>query len=452
MPYFLDTDDRKLLKKLRLTQVCAECGGELEAFYSLERQLPYLQCKANPQHEGIARVQEYRELNIPSRREKMEKVHGGDKALALRRFDAIATLDRPSATEILKVLFPGAEKASPAEFSKALGLCVDYGLDPRLNDIFLLPFKVKEKDDKGKVTGEKTVYQTVRGIPSTRKIAARKHKWSFLDNTPRYMTEEEEQRVYKTVDPDKVRRIVKLKDMETGAEAPGYAEWPKFRTWVDRSGKEQKSPNNPKGMDKGNTMENMADIRAERKALDRLYPADMPSSRIPVVDAEFVDAEYHEVVNSAYGEEESPETETPTTLSEDLPEGGEKTGEQTGTDKETETAHDKAPPSVQPPKTQSASTVVSPPKGKDEKPKIPRSVPGAPDFPASPDLVTPAHLQDDILTFYKFSHHYWDFQPADIAKELGFLSPMDLAASKPNVWNSWLTIKKAGEERKVGKQ
>jgi hypothetical protein len=446
--YFLETDDRDLLKKLRLTQVCAECGGELEAFYSLEKRLPYLQCKADPQHQGIAKVQRGGEYNILSRRDFMEQKHGSEKALALRRFDAVATLDRKSAREILTILWPKAENASPAEFAKALGLCVDYGLDPRLNELFLIPFKKRDKET-GKVVG--TSYETVRGIRATRKVALRRHHYSYIDFTPRLMTKEEEERVYSKANPDRIRYITKLKDMDTGAEAPGYGEWPKTKTV---GGKQV--TNNPKGMDKGNSMENMASIRSERNALERAYPADMPPSRIPVVDEQFIEGEYHEITDTETETEEESETETETTPSKDFPAGGEKTGELTGNDKDakTETAHDKAPTTDEPPKSQAAPTVSSPPKGKDEKSKIPPRAPaaGQPQFPLTADLVTAALLKDDILTLYYFSYHYWGFQPEDVAKELGYTSPVDLAKSKPKVWDAWLTIKKAGEERRGGQQ
>lgn len=148
-----------------------------------------------------------------------------------------------------------------------------------------------------------------------------------------------------------------------------------------------------------------------------------------------------------------PSTTTPP--SKDLPVGGEKTGEQASTDNAVQTAYGPPPPPDQATKPKPAQTDFLSPKGKDEKPKTPRSAPAAaqPEFPASPDMVTPAHLKDDIFTFYQFCHHYWmNFQPENIAKELGFLSPMDLGKSKPNVWNSWLTIKKAAEERKLSSQ
>ncbi len=199
----------------------------------------------------------------------MENRFGTDKAVALRKFEAVATLDKPTATELLIVLFPGAAQASPAEFKTALGLCVDYGLDPRLGELFMIPFDKKDKE--GKIIS--TTFSTVRALRATRKIAHRRHSWKYLDNTPRYMTEEEEKRVYKTVDPDKVRFITILEDVGTHASAPGYGQWAKTKMF---NGKEY--PNTPKGLDKGNSMENMSAGRSERAALERLYSAEMPAN------------------------------------------------------------------------------------------------------------------------------------------------------------------------------
>ena len=49
MAYYLQDDDRELLKKLRLSQVCSVCNGKLIAFYDLAQHLPYLICEAHPE-------------------------------------------------------------------------------------------------------------------------------------------------------------------------------------------------------------------------------------------------------------------------------------------------------------------------------------------------------------------------------------------------------------------
>ena len=59
MAYYLETDDRELVKKLLRQNTCSECGSRLDAFYDIKKHLPYLQCKEKAEHEGIAK--EHRE-------------------------------------------------------------------------------------------------------------------------------------------------------------------------------------------------------------------------------------------------------------------------------------------------------------------------------------------------------------------------------------------------------
>ncbi len=56
MSYYLQTDDRKLLKQLLATHVCSVCGGKLQALYDPDKHLPYLVCYDLPEHEGISSV------------------------------------------------------------------------------------------------------------------------------------------------------------------------------------------------------------------------------------------------------------------------------------------------------------------------------------------------------------------------------------------------------------
>ncbi|GAI77639.1 unnamed protein product, partial [marine sediment metagenome] len=96
--------------------------------------------------------------------------------------------------------------------------------------------------------------------------------FSYLDDTPRVMTDEEQKRIYGSVDSTKIMAITKLKDSK-GNEASGYGAWP--------LGEE------PYGAEKGNTKANMAFIRSERNALDRLFAGEMPQG-IQVVDEEYI--------------------------------------------------------------------------------------------------------------------------------------------------------------------
>ena len=256
------------MEKALNTRICAECGEGLAIFFDLETKRKFLACKRWDRngHTKIGKpnqeVNKYRE----------ESFFMAEQSLAvqskLAKYQGLTTLNRDLSKEIIVTLWPEAEKASPAEVYKAMMLCVQYGLNPLMNHLFLLPFKEKET---GKVT-----FVTVLGIKANRLIASRKHKYTFLDDTPRIMSGDEQMKVYGKIQDDKIIFITKIKDLETGAEAVGRGEWKKLDSW----GK----ANTPKGTDKGNSMENMSATRSERQAYDRLYPADMPDNSIPVVD------------------------------------------------------------------------------------------------------------------------------------------------------------------------
>lgn len=267
------------------------------------------------------------------RRIQLEAKVGPEKKQALMKYEGVATLSKLEAKEIINTMWPGAEKASPAEVFKAITICHQYGLNPLVGHLYLIPFEKKDKKT-GQVIG--VTYAAVKGINANRVIARRKHSYSYIDNTPRYMTEEEEKRVWKIVDPDQIRYIVTLKDMVTGATASGYGQWSKWKSWTNpKTGEVKKYPNEPKGIDKGNSPETMSSHRAERQALDRLYPADMPSN-IPFED-EFaerqqaqvetkepvIDKETGEIIEGQFSEVGEGE-ELPL---DELPEGDEKTAE-----------------------------------------------------------------------------------------------------------------------------
>lgn len=281
MPYYLESDDREEFKKLLKYQVCAECGGRLEAFYDIKKHLPYLQCKTNPEHKNIAReYREPRELNINTRREIVEEKHGKASTTALEkaRLPISGALTQPQAEHILALVYPNV----PAEERiRCAILCRDFGLHPLMKEVYILGFKNNK-------TG-KTDYSTVIGITASRKMAAdRKGAYSFLDGTPRAATQEEIIKQFgkdSEEERDNLISITWLKG-ERGNEATGFGLWPKNKE--------------PYGTDKGNTKRNMANIRSERPAYNRL-----PGEALPPV--EVIDEAYTEVpdvgkVNKETGE------------------------------------------------------------------------------------------------------------------------------------------------------
>lgn len=267
--YESDTITLEELKKLRKQNVCAICGGWLNLFFDTQSSLVFLACNdwLRTHHEGIARLSEYRELNIPTWREKMEKQIGAEKTNKLVKYQGITSLTRPQAMEIMETIWPGA----PALDKVAVAiLCSDYGLNPLANHVFLIPFKEK--------------WVRVWGIKAKRLLASRKGDYSYLDMTPRLMTEEEQVKVWGAVDQNNLCFMTHLKDMKSAAEAYGYGKWPL----------EEK----PYGTDKGNSQANMASIRSESQALDRLRPAEMPTG-FAIADEQYIEAK---VIDTTTGE------------------------------------------------------------------------------------------------------------------------------------------------------
>ena len=157
---------------------------------------------------------------------------------------------------------------------RAALLCATYQLNPLMKHVFLVGYK-------NKVT-QKTDWSIQIGIGATRLAASRRGPVSYIDG-PRIMTEDEQKQIRGKVETDKIWAVVKLGGKK-GATSVGYGSYP--RTGPD-----------PKGCEKGNSRENMAMIRSERQALDRLYPAEMPMpSDVELVDEAYEPAPKVEVI------------------------------------------------------------------------------------------------------------------------------------------------------------
>jgi len=260
MHYYPEDDSYDNIKKLIRQNVCAECGRQLYAYLDEEKKV-YLAC-SNQQHEGIAReyrppVEDY-ESNI--RREiEMEQQHGREASKALATIPKQGQLTQPQAMTILKLIYPNAKED---EIIRCAIFCRDFGLHPLANEVYLIPFKGKNV--------------MVVGIPASRKMAhALKGEFSFLDDTPRAATEEEIIKQFGKDSEearDNIISVTKLKG-EGGNLSIGFGLYPKSEK--------------PYGMDKGNTRRNMANIRSERQAMDRLPGKPLP--RYDVIDTSYAE-------------------------------------------------------------------------------------------------------------------------------------------------------------------
>ena len=264
------------LHKVRRRNICQECGGRLSLFLDPDTKKAFIACKDyfRTHHEGIEReASQYEQrgmgaLNIETRREIMGKEIGHERTKALEKYQHTAVMTRDVAVEIVETLW---KDAPPVEKLKAIMLCQQYNLNPLMKHLYLLPFN--KKDATGKVIGKDWVM--VHGIGATRLMAHRRHNFTYLDLTPRVATKDELERILgDNINVNLIYFITKIKDLKTGAEAFGLGTWPKNI--------------NVYGADKGNSPSNMASIRSERQAIDRLYPGEMPPGG-EIADERFMD-------------------------------------------------------------------------------------------------------------------------------------------------------------------
>jgi len=200
-----------------------------------------------------------------------------DKAIATRQVTEYLpdTISKEQAAFLLKSIWP---KAPETDIIKAAILCKQYGLNPLMKQVFLIEF---DKYDNGKKVGSE--WAIVLGIKASRQIAQqalKKHgiRYSYLDG-PRAMTESEQISIFGRTDKTKFWAITVLKDNQ-GALFPGYGNFP-----LDKK---------PYGTEKGNSEFNMAFIRSERNALDKMAPGELPD--IETGDDTYIEGNFKEVL------------------------------------------------------------------------------------------------------------------------------------------------------------
>lgn len=246
--------ERKQAEAMTYSHRCAVCQAGIVlcwgGFWNINSHV--LRCSADAQHEGFEKP--YR---IPLSQsgiaymktskkevERMTQEQGQAAMTKLQVYQSRGELTQAEAELVCQTLWP---KAPDGDRVKAAMVCAQYGLNPLMRHVFLIPFKDE--------------WVLVMGIQATRLIAARGMSYSYMDDTPRVMTDAEQMKKFGKVDKDKIWAITKLRRRD-GMEAPGYGSWPKSQQ--------------PLGLDKGNTQENMAFIRSERNALDRCAPGAIP--------------------------------------------------------------------------------------------------------------------------------------------------------------------------------
>lgn len=273
--HYPDNQSSKNLDKVRRENVCAVCSRQLSEYLDMETHKVYIACSGQV-HEGIARVHKPPREDYQSkiRREtELERDHGRTTATALAHIPKSGQLTQPEAEHILSLVYPGVPKE---EIIRCAILCRDFGLHPLMKEVYIIPFG----------QGDKRTWATVLGINATRKMMSLRGTFSYRDNTPRIMTEEEQKSIFGEVDKVNIVAITKLRTRE-GEEAQGYGRWPKGK--------------DPYGTDKGNTKANMAFIRSERNAFGRLFTDAIPPN-VEIIDEAYADVPDMGKVDKATGE------------------------------------------------------------------------------------------------------------------------------------------------------
>lgn len=198
----------------------------------------------------------------------MEQQVGSQKFNQLMRYQGQVKLSKDEAEKILTLIWPDAMKDSPDAVARAVLICMQYRLNPLMKHVYLLPFVNKKKS--AELQRKVTEWAVAIGISANRLLARRQGPYSYIDNTPRLMTDAEQKQIRGKLDDKQIWAITKLRSID-GMEAQGYGYWIKDADVY--------------GDDKGNTAEGMAMIRSERQALERLNPDSLPGDVIVVDDS-----------------------------------------------------------------------------------------------------------------------------------------------------------------------
>lgn len=266
-------------QRIAKKNVCGGCSGNLVIMQNKDGY--YLRCVNNCYLDEVGLDTAWnhpsnRESKILGERNAIEMTTGvsNDKAIAIRQYALTPRLDKAQAIEVLKTCWP---KAPETDVMRAALLCATYQLNPLMKHVFLVPYG----------QGDKATWSIQIGIGATRLAASRRGPVSYIDG-PRIMSQEEQKQIRGRVDPQRIWAITKLGG-RNGATSVGYGSYGLTET--------------VQGEAKGNSRENMAMIRSERQALDRLYPAEMPMpADVETVDESFeksplqaVEGEYRDI-------------------------------------------------------------------------------------------------------------------------------------------------------------
>ena len=285
MPHSQEAKDEwRELERIALTDICTMCGSGLRVPYDHTKGKVVLVCSKDKTHIGHTKQDpamkrfEAMRKQIAERGESTEVIdreiqtylnqkhsrkgkHMTTGGTALQQYQEKGLITEEQAMEIIRTT-PGWGRAPANVIKKAALICRDYKLYPGIH-VFLICF--------GKGT-DKESWAPVFGINSNRLLASRKKAYKYIDG-PRVASEEEAKKHFlNEYDSNLIYGYCKVEGLD-GSIADGWGTW-------KRSDKVQ-------GEDKGNSKANMVEIRAERRALNRLCPGELPSG-FDVIDEEYI--------------------------------------------------------------------------------------------------------------------------------------------------------------------
>jgi len=271
---YLEMNPKRVLNDLRGVHLDKKTGNFAERIIDkseikkLFDQFLYMKEQAMPET-GEVNIKEVSSMTMnPAQTKAVARVARDERSLAVSEKQA-------AALDILRTSYPDAPEV---EIKAAAIICATYDGDPLMGDIFLIPYKDK---DKGTVT-----WSRVCSIKFKRKLGQRVSPFTYLDDTPRMLSEAEGVKIYgkrwASFSKGKIVAITKLRDLATGKTSQGVGTWPESAGVI--------------GAIKGNTQENMAFIRSESQAIERLNITAVP--QMDVIDERFVDTTTGEILES----------------------------------------------------------------------------------------------------------------------------------------------------------
>ena len=277
-------EEEKKLERIAGSCVCAVCGGGLTLPWDPDLGKIVLRCGRDRSHVGhvyedavLHRLFRMRALEALNNRDTAQidreiqhhlakkYTQKGDKKMtggnALTQYMHTGLITQEAAIDIIRTT-PGWGRAPVDVVKRAAMVCQHYRLYPGVH-VFLIAFNAGKANES---------WAVVQGIKATRLQASRRKPFSYVDG-PRIAGEDEALAHFlDQYNPAMLYAVCRVSGTD-GSSAEGWGTWPRAQT--------------PYGTDKGNSASNMAEIRAERRALDRLCPGELPAG-LDVVDESYI--------------------------------------------------------------------------------------------------------------------------------------------------------------------